>query len=161
MEQLLRRYKYHRAEYLDRSLADLMSRVLQQTMWHGDIEALVPVPSYWLRRITAGFCPVAALASEISRRMNVPHLPVVRRVKFERHQIGLNLAERVRNVHGAFQLRDHADVNGACLCVVDDVMTSGATLNEVAKVLKQAGAAKVYNLVLARAGRRETELGAA
>ncbi len=161
MMQVLRRYKYRGAEYLDSYLADLMIRSLEQTMWHKDVEAVVPVPSHWMRRITEGFHPVMALATQIGRRLNVPCLSVMRRVRFERHQIGLSNIERIRNVQGAFALRSGVDVQDACICVVDDVMTSGATLNEVAKVLKQAGARNVYNLVLARAAQRQATLGIA
>ncbi len=161
MVELLRQFKYKRAEYLDRFLADLMTRSLEQAAWCGAIEAIVPVPSHWLRRITDGFYPVTLLAAEIGRRIGLPCLSVVRRVKFERHQVGLPFAERIRNVRGAFEVQCDAVVRGARVCVVDDVMTSGATLNEMAKVLKTAGAAKVYNLVLARAGRQDAALGIA
>ncbi|MCH8852933.1 MAG: ComF family protein [Planctomycetes bacterium] len=161
MMQMLRRYKYRGSEYLDSCLADLMIRSLEQTMWHKDIEAIVPVPSHWMRRITEGFHPVMALAAQIGRRLHVPCLSVMRRVRFERHQIGLSLSDRIRNVQGAFALRSGVDVADACVCVVDDVMTSGATLNEVAKVLKAAGARRVYNLVLARAAQEQSTLGIA
>jgi ComF family protein len=161
MGQMLRQYKYHRSEYLDRFLADLMVRTMEPTMWHKDIEAVVPVPSHWMRRITEGFHPVMALATQIGRLLNVPCLSVMRRVRFERHQIGLSLVERIRNVQGAFALRSGVDVANACICVVDDVMTSGATLNEVAKVLKDAGARSVYNLVLTRAQQQQATLGIA
>ncbi len=161
MGQMLRQYKYRGSEYLDSCLADLMIRSLEQTMWHEGIEAIVPVPSHWMRRITEGFHPVAALATQIGRRLNVPCLSVMRRVRFERHQIGLSLVERIRNVQGAFALRSGVDVANACICVVDDVMTSGATLNEVAKVLKEAGARSVCNLVLARAAQQQATLGIA
>ncbi len=130
-------------------------------MWHKDIEAVVPVPSHWMRRITEGSHPVMALATQIGRRLNVPCLSVMRRVRFERHQIGLSLRDRIRNVQGAFDLRPGVEVQDACICVVDDVMTSGATLNEVAKVLKKAGTRSVYNLVLARAGQEQATLGVA
>lgn len=161
MMQMLRRYKYRGSEYLDSCLADLMIRSLEQTMWHKDIEAVVPVPSHWMRRITEGFHPVMALAAQIGGRLNVPCLSVMRRVRFERHQIGLSLVERIRNVQGAFALRSGVDVEDACICVIDDVMTSGATLNEVAKVLKEAGARSVYNLVLTRAQQQQATLGIA
>ncbi len=159
--QMLRRYKYRGSEYLDSCLADLMIRSLEQTMWHKDIEAVVPVPSHWMRRITEGFQPVMALATQIGRRLKVPCLSMMHRVRFERHQIGLSLDERIRNVQGAFALRSGVHVTDACICVVDDVMTSGATLNEVAKVLKKAGARSVHNLVLARAAQQQATLGVA
>ena len=71
------------------------------------------------------------------------------------------MTQRAENVRGAFALTSSADVDGAILCVIDDVMTSGATLNEVARILKNAGAKCVYNLILVRAGRQDADLGIA
>ncbi len=158
MVTLLQQFKYRRREYLDRYLATLMAASLEQAAWRDEIEALVPVPSHWTRRFTGGFYLVGALASEVARRTSLPCLPMVRRIKFERHQIGLSIAERVRNVLGAFAIRRGAELEGACVCVIDDVMTSGATLDEVSKVLKSAGAKRVYNLVLARAGKQDSNM---
>jgi predicted amidophosphoribosyltransferase len=61
-------------------------------------------------------------------------------------------AARARNVADAFTVRKDHNFEGKCICLVDDIKTTGATLNECAKVLNQAGAAKVYALVLAIAG---------
>lgn len=158
MVTLVQQFKFHRREYLDRYLATLMATCLEQAAWRDEIEALVPVPSHWTRRFRGGFYLVGALASQVARRANLPCLPVVRRIKFERHQIGLSLPERVRNVAGAFGIRRGAELEDACVCVIDDVMTSGATLDEVAKVLKNAGAKKVYNLTLARAGPQDSNM---
>ena len=158
MGTLLRQFKYHRREYLDRYLATLMAASLEQAAWRDEIEALVPVPSHWTRRFRGGFYLVGALASQVAQRTSLPCLPVVWRIKFERHQIGLSIAERVRNVRGAFGIRRGAELEGACVCVIDDVMTSGATLDEVSKVLKKAGAARVYNLILARAGPQDANM---
>ena len=63
-------------------------------------------------------------------------------------------AERVRNVAGAFAVRYRHDFDGRKVCLVDDIKTTGATLNECAKMLKQAGASKVFALVLAVAGQK-------
>lgn len=161
MADLLRRFKFSRAEYLDRYLADLMLAALRQAPWSSEIEAFVPVASHWLRRFTVGPHPVQGLCEHIARQASLPCLSLVRRIRFDRHQIDLSMTERIENVKGAFALTSSADVHGAVLCVVDDVMTSGATLNEVARVLKKAGAQSVYNLILVRAGRQDADLGIA
>lgn len=161
MTNLLHEFKYRRAEYLDRFLADLMIRTLRQAPWHDKIEALIPVPSHWVGRLTTEFHPVAVLTAEVSREVEVPRVPMVRRVRFDQHQIGLSIAQRIENVKGAFAVQAGVVARDACVCVIDDVMTSGATLNEVATVLKDSGAATVYNLVLVRAGRQDAALGIA
>ena len=63
-----------------------------------------------------------------------------------------NAAARAKNVAGAFAVRYGHNFTGRTLCLVDDIKTTGATLNECARVLKQAGASKVFALVLAVAG---------
>jgi predicted amidophosphoribosyltransferase len=65
-----------------------------------------------------------------------------------------NTTARVRNVAGAFAVRRGHDFTGRNICLVDDIKTTGATLNECSKTLKQAGAAKVFALVLAIAGQK-------
>lgn len=161
MTNLLLEFKYRRAEHLDRFLADLMIRALRQAPWHDEIEVLVPVPSHWIGRLTTECQPVAVLTAAVARGVEVPRVPMVRRVRFDQHQIGLSITQRIKNVKGAFATQAGVVMRGACVCVVDDVMTSGATLNEVATVLKDSGAARVYNLVLARAGRQDAALGIA
>ena len=63
-------------------------------------------------------------------------------------------AARARNVAGAFAVRDGHGFTGRTICLIDDIKTSGATLNECAKAIKEAGAARVYALVLAVAGQK-------
>lgn len=98
-----------------------------------------------------------ALARDVGRRVGRPVWPLLQRIRWQRSQIGLNLQQRLENVRGAFMLRRGARVAGGTVAVVDDVMTSGATLQEVARVLKAAGASQVYNLILARAGQQQIQ----
>ncbi len=161
MRAVLRRFKYHGAEHLDAMLANLMGRALSEAPWRPRLEVLLAVPPHWSRRLIGGSYPAAALGRQLASQHGLPHPPLLRRCRFDNHQIGLSLADRTRNVRGAFVLRRGVRVRGAVLGVVDDVMTSGATLNEIAAVLKRAGAAAVFNVVLARAGRGDASLGAA
>jgi predicted amidophosphoribosyltransferase len=69
-------------------------------------------------------------------------------------QPGVDFVKRKANVSGAFAVRRGHQYDGKTICLVDDVKTTGATLNECAKVLKEAGAKKVYALVLATAGQQ-------
>jgi predicted amidophosphoribosyltransferase len=75
-------------------------------------------------------------------------LGVLRRVRGGPHQIGLSHSQRVENVRGAFAMARGVTLRGARLLLVDDVMTTGATLNECAKVLRRGGAAEVYAAVV-------------
>ncbi|MDL1859732.1 ComF family protein [Betaproteobacteria bacterium PRO7] len=110
---------------------------------------LAPVPLAFERHAERGFNQAREIARIVARRLALPlAADALARVKHGVPQERLTLAARRRNVRGAFAAR--ADVRGRTVVVVDDVMTTGATLDEVAAVLKRAGAARVLNLVLAR-----------
>jgi ComF family protein len=138
-----------------RSLAGPLGRLLReagQAVLDG-ADAVVPVPLHPLKRLLRGFNQSADLA----RALDLPVQPVLSRRRHTRAQAGLTPAQRRRNVAGAFVLsRWPRRVSPACIAnrtvvLVDDVMTTGATLDACARVLKQAGAREVRILTLARA----------
>jgi len=116
-------------------------------------DALVPVPLHWRRLWSRRFNQAAALAKTISRISRVPvAYHVLERVRATRQQVGLTRNERATNVQGAFRVpvpRRH-EVRGKHLVLVDDVLTSGATLDVCSRILLRAGAAQVDALVFAR-----------
>lgn len=110
---------------------------------------ITPVPLAFERHAERGFNQALEIARRAARDLELRLDPAaLLRVRHAAPQHLLALAERRRNVHGAFIVR--ADVRLRHVIVVDDVMTTGSTLDEVAKVLKKAGAARVTNLVVAR-----------
>lgn len=147
---LVRRYKYRRQQQLDRWLGDLLSAAIERQPWWEEVEALVPVPLSWRSRLAYGFSPPQLLARHAGRTLGVPVLPMLREKGKRRPQVGLTPAQRRRNVRGVYRLRRGARPAGAIVCVIDDVSTTGATLQEVAHVLKKAGATRVYAAVLAK-----------
>jgi len=120
-------------------------------------DVVVPIPMHWRRRMWRGGNSPEILADWLGRKLNVPvagHL--FKRRRATRPQMALTPQERRKNVKGAFQAIKHRDLPGARVLVVDDIMTTGATANEVAKTLREAGASAVAVAVLART---EEELG--
>jgi ComF family protein len=118
-----------------------------------EADALVPVPLHWRRLWLRRFNQSAALAQAIGRRSGLPVRPeMLRRVKPTPQQVGLSRAERERNVQGAFRVPSAArgEMVGRRLLVVDDVLTSGATVDACCRALLRAGAAQVDVLVFAR-----------
>lgn len=110
---------------------------------------LAPVPLAFERHAQRGFNQATEIARRVARTLALPlDAALLLRVRDARPQHLLERAERRRNVRGAFAVR--GDVRGRHVVVVDDVMTTGSTLDEVAMVLKQAGATRVTNLVVAR-----------
>ena len=139
------------------ALAPWMARVL-----HGAIssimhpapvlpDVLCPVPLGPTRLIERGYNQALEVARPLARALGVPVVPqLLHRLRETAPQSGAAPGDRRRNVRGAFGVAGTFDVRGRHVGVVDDVMSSGHTLAEIAAVLKQAGAARVTNIVFAR-----------
>jgi ComF family protein len=128
------------------ALAPLLAKLLKKGISVDGIDCVIPVPLSAERLRQRGYNQ----AVEIARHVMPGKLEVDLCVR-HRHsapQIDLPWEERQRNVRGAFRCR--RALAGACVAVVDDVMTTGATLDEIARTLKRAGAARVVNWVVAR-----------
>jgi ComF family protein len=118
-----------------------------------DADALVPVPLHWTRLWRRRFNQSAVLAQSVSAIAAVPVADhILARTRATPPQVGLARSERARNVQGAFAVPKtaRADVKGRKLIVIDDVLTSGATVDACARALLRAGAVRVDALVLAR-----------
>jgi ComF family protein len=145
----------HALKYGDRlDLAPTLGRWMEQAgaPLLAEADALVPVPLHWRRLWWRRFNQSAALAEVIAARMKRPVTHALARVKATRQQVGLTASERALNVQGAFRVREQerADVKGRRVVLVDDVLTSGATIDACSRALLRAGAAAVDVLVFAR-----------
>ena len=106
---------------------------------------------HWLRRLGRGFDHARAIAAGLARELRLPLGRELVRVRNTLPQVHLPVSRRSANVRGAFAVRRGADVDGAGVLLVDDVTTTGATVNEAARVLLAAGAREVVVAVLAKA----------
>jgi ComF family protein len=146
----------HSLKYGDRlDLTPMMGRWLCQAGSEllGEVDALIPVPLHWRRLWARRFNQSAMLAATVSSQTGVPVVSgALKRIKPTSQQVGLSRTERAANVQVAFQVpadRKPA-VSGRRLVLVDDVLTSGATVDVCVRALLGAGAANVDVLVLAR-----------
>jgi len=110
------------------------------------------VPLHWSRRLTRGYNQAHILARKLKHPTAKINTDLVRIRRTKSQPAMASPAARARNVAGAFAVRYRHNFTGRKICLVDDIKTTGATLNECAKTLKQAGASKVFALVLAVAG---------
>ncbi|MEQ8745853.1 ComF family protein [Pyruvatibacter sp.] len=145
----------HQLKYSDRmDLAPLLARLMAvagRDLLAG-ADMIVPVPLHRRRMFARRFNQAALLARVLGEVTGVTSEPdLLERVRPTQSQVGLSRAGRRRNVRGAFRLRQNApDVAGRHIVVIDDVLTSGATVEACAVVLKRAGAARVDVLTAAR-----------
>jgi ComF family protein len=156
---LVHGFKYGDRVDLAPMMGQWMARAGRELLAEAD--ALVPVPLHWRRLWARRFNQSAALAGAISEIAGVPMLHgTLKRVRATPQQVGLSKDDRAHNVQGAFRVapEQKADVAGRRLVLIDDVLTSGATVDTCARVLLRAGAARVDVLVFARvvAGGRTT-----
>jgi ComF family protein len=143
------RYKYAGDVTLAPVLGRLMAERCPLTIDH---DLIVPVPLHAARLRSRGFNQSLLLAHPLARRHRVPIAPfLLARTRETLPQVGLHGRDRRRNIAGAFAIARRARVRDRSILLVDDVYTTGATVNECARVLREAGALRVDVLVLARA----------
>lgn len=151
LREALLRTKHAREEPLTAAMAEFAWARLADRLpgWQPDLVA--PVPMHWLRRWWRGTNSAATLAEIFAKHLGVRLATrhIIRR-RFTRPQSGLSPAERRANVHGAFRLRRPACFAGKTVLLVDDIMTTAATTNEIARLLVRAGAKAVGVVVIAR-----------
>ncbi len=151
LSEMILAFKKGRTE-LDSTLGFLANSALQAGPFVNDIEFFVPVPLHWRRRLARGYNQSLVLAKKLNHPTARINTDLVR-IRYTKSQPAMPTpAARAKNVAGAFAVRRRHQFTGRALCLVDDIKTTGATLNECAKTLKQAGASKVFALVLAVAG---------
>lgn len=146
----------HGLKYGDRleiagPLAGWMARAGREVL--ADADALIPVPLHWTRLVMRRFNQAAELTRHLSALTGIANEPLLlRRARRTAHQVGLTRAQRLDNVAGAFRVAEDrkAWIGGRRLVLVDDVFTTGATIEACARVLRRAGAARIDVLTAAR-----------
>ncbi len=153
LSQLVRSLKRPSSEFLAGLIVRLWLERDRSRFETLGVDAVVPVPSHWLRRLWRGYDPASTLARELAGQLRLPcerrwlyrarHTPQQTRQR--------SAADRRGNVLNAFAVRKGVSLKGRALLLIDDVMTTGSTLREAARPLVRAGAARVVVAMLGRA----------
>jgi len=112
---------------------------------------ITAVPLHRVRYRERGYNQSELIARKLAIKWNLPYIEPVKRHLPTESQTTLNLEERLNNLNNAFRLKKNIDLSGKRIILVDDVFTTGTTVNEVSRVLKEGGASKVAVLTAARA----------
>ncbi|MFQ5656565.1 MAG: ComF family protein [Candidatus Methylomirabilales bacterium] len=151
LRDILLLFKHGRTIALGAHLGRVMAERTGGLLGEAAIDGIVPVPLHRSRERERGFNQAEVLARVIGRRLQRPVLrKALQRVRPTPPQAG-KPRKRFRNVRGAFTVRKPNEIHGRSLLLVDDVLTTGATVNECAKVLMKGGARRVLVYTLARA----------
>ena len=144
-------FKFEGMESLKGPLAHKMVSTFPPAFWVG-VEALVPVPLSAERERERGYNPAELLATEISQDVQIPLRLLLRKTKSTRPQMSLTREERLKNPKGTYQFQLQGSLPSKAV-MVDDVFTTGATLEECARVLKKGGVHWVGAIVIGRTHR--------
>jgi competence protein ComFC len=117
-----------------------------------DVDYIVPIPLHWQRLIIRKYNQSSILAKKLSKSLSIPVLwNCLYRIKKTDSQGKKTKKERLENLKNVFTLERSTKILGKNILIVDDVMATGATINEASKILKKNGAGKIYTLVIAKA----------
>jgi len=144
----IKRLKFNGAKYLAEDFAKLFSEKFKSVNINVDI--ITFVPSTQKRIKERGYNQAAEMAKEFAAIVNLPFAEVLLKTKETPHQIDLTKEQRLKNLTGSFSIIDKWLVKNKSVLIIDDVFTTGSTMSACAKVLKKAGANKVYCLTLAK-----------
>jgi ComF family protein len=152
--RLMHQFKFREKIAFSRTLGEIMLECWQmKTMKSGNVDTpdcLLPVPLHKSRMRQRGFNQSIELSRVIAKKLNIPiEYDAVSRTRSTSAQTGLNSTQRRKNIKGAFKVVQK--IPAKHVLIIDDVMTTGSTVNELARILKKAGVEQVGVLCLARA----------
>ncbi len=149
VKQLIKSFKYHGLT----GLSDICGELIYQRIKNMDIPTdivIVPVPLHRLKYNIRGFNQSELIARYLSKRLCISGADALIRIKNTKNQVKLQRSGRYNNMIDAFKCDDNEFVFGKNILLIDDVFTTGATLSECARILKQAGAKRIYGAVVTR-----------
>jgi ComF family protein len=150
LRELILRMKEPTGEELAECLGELWVEQRETRLRALEATLVVPVPLHWRQRWRRGYNQSAALAGVLADRLGLPCRPRwLARIRHTPQQSAQPPAQRRVNVRGAFRARRHVQLQGQCVLLVDDVLTTGSTASEAARALRDAGAQRVVVAVLA------------
>ena len=154
LRRMIHHFKYTSIDVLAGPLGELMVQALPLDL---QVDMIVPVPLHWKRRLWRGFNQSELLARPLESRLRVPVVMALRKGRHTETQASSTPAERRSNLTGAFVLAGPKIVEGKRVLLVDDVLTTGATVTTCSALLRRGGAKSVTVLTLARVDRRPAE----
>jgi len=152
--EIINGYKFKNSIWLRDDFVDWIEAAARSRFDVAAIDAVIAIPTTLSHRINRGYNQSALLAESLAKRLDRRFLGrAVARTGHPKRQSSLSEEERAENVKGTFVVREPELVRGRTILLVDDIMTTGSTLSECAKTLKDAGAWRVWSVTLARSVR--------
>jgi ComF family protein len=150
VREVIHQFKYDYKLHLRHVLAGWLAESLADPRLQPRIDRIIPVPLHPARQRERGFNQARVLAVLLSRRSGIPLCDDLKRIRFTTTQTRFDRKTRMENLRNAFRLRNTEQVRNLHLLLIDDVLTTGSTVDECARVLMEAGAATVRVAAVAR-----------
>ena len=153
IKQLITEFKYHKKPALGQPLGSLLYEHIINNHDKKMPDYLIPVPMHHNQLKHRGFNQSLALCKRLSSALNIPVINIIKKTTITQNQKGLSSAERKKSIKNSFQINNKALKqleNIKAVAIIDDVMTTGSTTSEIARILKKSGISTIYIWVLAR-----------
>ncbi|MFH1283545.1 MAG: ComF family protein [bacterium] len=151
VRRLILEFKYQKKIYIGKFLANLVCDYMERNNIRFPIDLIMPVPLHNVTFRERGFNQSEVVGDIVSKYLGLPlKTDVVRRIRKTKPQYLLNREARKSNLANAFVVEDYRSVKNKNVLLIDDIATSLSTFNEVARVLKEAGAADIFGLAIAK-----------
>ena len=152
LQNLIHYFKYKSFKNLAPVLGEIVAEYIENCKLKIENFVVVPIPLHPRRERQRGFNQAKLIAGIVAEKFNWDLFEGLKRTKNNKPQVGLkDSGARVKNMAGCFEIQDPERVKNKDILLVDDVFTSGATMNEAVKVLKSNGAKRIIALVIAKA----------
>ncbi|NWF88998.1 MAG: ComF family protein [Ignavibacteriaceae bacterium] len=152
LQHIVHALKYDKKFLIGKFLGENLGKTFVARFKDWNINLIIPVPLHHLKKAERGFNQSYYIAKGISITTGITlDVKAVKRFRFTQSQTTMTLREREENIEGAFKVRKTENVKGKNVLLVDDVMTTGATISECGRVLLNAGANRIYAATVALA----------
>ena len=152
LQQIIHALKYDKKFLVGKFLGENLGKEFLNQLKNWNIDLIIPIPLHQLKKAERGFNQSYYIAKGISKVSKISmSSSAVKRVRFTQSQTTMSLKEREENIDGAFKVKNKNEVKRKNILLIDDVMTTGATINECGRVLLNAGANRIYSATVALA----------
>ena len=145
LQHIIHSLKYNQRFLVGKFLGKELGNNLKTVILNWNIDIIVPIPLHHLKKAERGYNQSFYIAKGLSKITKLPiNNRIIKRKRFTQSQTTMNLKERQENISGAFTIKSKNKLSGKNVLLIDDVITTGATISECGKILLEYGANKVY-----------------
>lgn len=150
LQKILHEFKYKMRFRIGNFLGQYLTEIIKEEIAGWNVDFIIPMPIHRLRKAERGYNQADYIAKTFGKNLNIPvKRKIAKRIKFTQSQTKLNLVERKDNMKGAFKITNKKQISDTVVLILDDVITTGATVAELGRELKANGVAKVYTCSVA------------